>query len=172
MSASRGGAGPAVAVLGGMLLAWGGSAAWVQRTVVREVGGVPVREAAARAGTEFAPWALPCGVALLLAAAIAMAARGRGRALTGAALVSLGLGGIAAIAAGLAEALGAAGTLSAAPWMALAGGIAGVWGGVRALRRPRQAPLLDERYTVEGRDEEGEWSLASDEGDQPDGATA
>jgi hypothetical protein len=56
--------------------------------------------------------------------------------------------------------------------MALAGGIAGVWGGVRALRRPRAAPMLDARYTVEGRDEEGEWSLASDEPDGAGGPTA
>lgn len=169
MRADRAGGGPGIALLGGLLLAWGGSAAWVQRTLVREVGGVPVREVAARAGTEFAPLALPLGIALLVVAGGALLARGRGRRVSGLLLVALGAAGAAAAAIAVPEASAAAGTLSAAPWAALAGGLAAAAGGVRALRTPRAAPLLDERYTVEGRDEEGEWALAADEPDDPAG---
>jgi hypothetical protein len=167
MSADRAGGGPGVALLGGLLLAWGGSASWVQRILVREVGGVPVRDVVTRAGTEFAPLALPLGVALLVVAGIALLARGRGRRVSGLLLLVLGAAGAGVAGIAVPEARAAAGTLSAAPWAALAGGLAAAAGGVRALRTSPSAPLLDERYTVEGRDEEGEWALAADEPDDP-----
>lgn len=152
------------ALVGGLLLAGGGAASWVTGEHVREVGGALIAETWSVPGTDYAPAALPLGIAVLAISGLGVLARGRLRRLFGLLEVGLGVAGMTVVALGLVEAVRADGTVRATPWLALAGAVMVVGAGWSDLRGASATPLLDERYTVEGAGgEDDEWALAADE---------
>ena len=155
-------------LLGGLVTAGSGAAAWVAAESVRHVGGVPVSTVSELAGTGFAPLALPSGLLLFAGGLAAMAVPARLRRPAGGALLALALGAAAIVADGLVRAAAGAGSLTSAAWLCAAGVLVALLGAAAMLRSGSAAPLLDERYTVEGGEPgDEEWRLASDE---PDGA--
>ena len=155
-------------VLGGLVTAGSGAAAWVTAEGVRHVGGVPVATVSELAGTGYAPLALPSGLLLFAGGLAATAIPARLRRSAGGALLALALGAAAVVADGLVRATAGTGRLTSAPWLCAAGVLVALLGATAMLRSGAAAPLLDERYTVEGGGPgDEEWGLASDE---PDGA--
>ncbi|HWH31072.1 MAG TPA: hypothetical protein VNU01_00220, partial [Egibacteraceae bacterium] len=123
MSARGGAAAPLLALLGGLAVAAGGAGTWVVRTSVRDVGGVPLRQADAVPGTAFAPLALPAGLLLILVALVALALRGTLPRVAAGALLAAAFGAVAVVADGIVRASVAEGRLGAAPWAAAAGAV-------------------------------------------------
>jgi hypothetical protein len=171
------GAGPATGagtgLAGGLLLAGAGASSWVSRESVREVAGVEVQEREVEPGTEFAPAALPLGLAVVFVAGLALIARGAPRRVLAWSLALLGVVAVVVVALGVAAAAVVPGRLGSAPWVGLAGAVLALVGGVLTSRARGAGAQLDERYTVEGAvgepADDDEWALAADESPEPDG---
>lgn len=154
-----------LAILGGLLLVGATSGDWVTAQELREIGGVPLVDDRATAGTVFAPQAVAAGLVATLAGLALIVVRGRGRRVLGLLLLATGTAAAGLVAVGIAQAAAAAGDLTAAPWVAAAGAAATVGAGAVAWGRPAPPPALGERYSIDpdpARDE-GEWDAASDE---------
>lgn len=154
----------ALAVVGGLLVVGGTSADWLTADRVRDVGGVAVPATERTPGIDVVPRAAPVGVtAVVLGLALLLAPR-RVRRAVGVLLALAGLAGLGLLVAGIVGALDRPGALTTAPWVAVVGAVGTGAAGVLALLRPRTAPALGPRYSLEGRDEaDDEWGLASDE---------
>ena len=149
-------------VLGGLVLLLATGAGWVTVDASRDVGGVTVGGSSSLSGTRFASGALLAGlVALGLGVVLIMSAVSV-RRIAGGLAVALGVLAAALVIDGIA---GAAtdGTLTAAPWAALAGAVAIAAGGVIAISNPTQRPVAG-RYEVPAEQTtDDEWEIASGE---------
>gem|GEM_PF-2115603 len=173
---TRGGGalGGLLATAGGLLLAGATVAAWVTRTMTRELVGVEVSDIATTSGVQFAPAAVPLGVAAALGGLLLLALPAGLRAIRrvlGLVILLAGVAGIAVLALGLAGASTAGGALRATPGLAVLGALAVTVGGGAAVRRPSRRPLLDARYDIDVdadvAEDTDEWQLASAEEEEP-----
>lgn len=144
-----------LAVLGGLAVAGGATGTWAARAEAG-FGQVPLTVT----GLDVAPLALPLGIAAVLTGVLVPLARGRARLAAALLLALLGSGAVVVVALG-AVAAAERGPLAAGAGVAGAGALAVLTAAVLTGRRP-SPPLLDERYTVEGRDDD-EWAISAAE---------
>lgn len=149
-----------LAVVGGLALAGGAAGEWVTTTETRTVGGVEVQEEDSVSGVEFAAAAIPVGFGAALGGVVLAVTRGRARRAAGGLLALAGVAGVAVVGRGIVSAAAEPGALGPAAGIATVGGIALVAAGMLGMRRPR-APVLDDRYAVEGDAGDDEWRIAS-----------
>lgn len=160
---------PLLAVLGALALLGGATGTWVVDRDQREVGGLAIPEVTTTSGVEIAPLLVPLAVGALLLALTVATLRGRPRQLMGLLVAATGAVAVALTVVGALDATRSTGSLGGGPGFAGFGALAVTAAGLLASGRRAPAPLLDERYTVEGAtadtdgDDDGEWDLASAE---------
>lgn len=163
----RVGAAVLLGLVGGLLLLGGTTASWVAERSVEDVAGVPIESVGVRSGAEFAPVALPVGLAgVAVSLALALPVAGV-RRLLGISLVLLGGGAAIAVVLGALRAAELGLGLEPAVVAAVAGAVAVAAAGVLSLR-PAPAPQLSARYDLDAQDPDDEWDLASAEDDPPE----
>jgi hypothetical protein len=164
---SRVGAAVLLGIVGGLLVLGGTTASWVAERGVEDVAGVPIESVEVRSGAEFAPVALPAGLAaVVVSLALALPVAGL-RLVLGVSLVLLGGAAGVALAIGAVEAAGLGLGLEPAVIAAATGAVAVAAAGVLSLR-PAPAPRLSARYDLDAEDPDDEWDLASAEDDPPE----
>jgi hypothetical protein len=154
-----------LAVVGGLLLAGGTTAAWVRDETPRDVGGLQVAGDSFVAGTAFAGGLVGIGLAAVLFGLALVALRGPVRRLAGTALGLLGLAGLAGVGVGLVRAGAEPGSIAAGPGVAGLGAAAITVGAVFAVARPRPRRTLPPRYDLDEDADAEEWHRASVEPD-------
>ncbi len=155
-----------LAVIGGLLLAGGTTAAWVRDAAPRDVGGLVVASEASIPGTAIVGQLVGVGVAAVLLGLALVALRGRLRRLAGAALGLLGIAGAAGVIVGIARAAAEPGSLAAGPGVAGLGAMIVILGAAVALARPAAARALPPRYDLDEEDTGAEeWNRSSVEPD-------
>lgn len=157
----------AIAVVAGLLLLLTSAAGWVDGVDARDVGGVVVREPTSTSGTQFAPSGVVFGLVALVGGVVLGVFRGGTRRIAGLVVALTGMAAVVVLAAGVAKASGAEGSLTPAPAFAMACAVALVFAGWLALRGPGTPPVAS-RYRVEGEQPgDDEWSLAAEDEPQP-----
>lgn len=154
-----------LALVGGLVVAGATSGHWVTAEELRAVGGVEVREPQGTAGIDLAPQGVAAGVLGALGGLALVVARGRGRRLVGVLLGLTGVATVGIVALGVRAALDEPGQLTAAPGLAVLGGLAVAAGGLVALRRPAPPPVLGARYSIDedAATEDDEWGMAGED---------
>jgi hypothetical protein len=153
------------ATVGGLALAGGTSAAWVNTETAREVGGVAVGDVAVTTGLELAPQGLTLGLVAAAAGLALLVLRGRGQVVAAIVLVLAGVAALASALAGLAAA--PPGEIGGGALVVLGGAAAVVAAGVLGLR-PAPPPRLPARYDLDAGDDD-EWRIASAEDAEREG---
>ena len=154
---------PALVGLGGLVLMLAAAAGWVTEDTGRTVGGITVEGSNTIAGAQFAAVAIPLGLAAIVLAGLLAVLRGAARRIVGLLAAVAGLAGAAVVVAGLLDATGE-GTITAAPWAALAGAVAVTAGGVLAAAQPAGGPRRGRYEVPTEQATDDEWEIAS--GDQ------
>lgn len=151
---------PVLGMVAGLVLLLGSAAGWVDIVEERDVGGLTVSEPQSVSGTTYAPVAVAIGLGVVVAGALLAVVRGRARRVLGALLTGIGVGALATVGLGLANASAAGGTVTATPFFALAAGAVVLVAGIAAVRGPTRPPAAS-RYRVEGEQSvDDEWTLA------------
>src|SRR5687768_8196328 len=154
---------PVLGMVAGLVLLLGSAAGWVDVVEKRDVGGVTVAEPSSVSGTTYAPAAVAIGLGVVVAGALLAVARGELRRLVALILICAGPGALIVLLLGLTRALADDGTLTPAPFLASAAGVAILFAGLSAGFGPRRPPPAS-RYRVEGEQPgDDEWTLAADE---------
>lgn len=156
----RGGlAGAFLTVAGGLVLAGGASASWVEQTVTRDVAEAQVTETVVTRGVELAPLALPVGIAVAVVGVALAALPGGARRPAGLLAAACGILGVVDLVRGGVHALEIGAGITPAPGLAGVGALAAVLGGLSAARRRRQ-PGLPARFDIDAADSDAEWHEA------------
>lgn len=157
----------AIAVGAGLLLLLTSAAGWVDGVDARDIGGVVVREPTSTSGTQFAPSGVVFGLVALAGGVALGFIRGGARRIVGVVVALSGMAAVVVLAAGVAKAAGAKGSLTPAPAFAVACAVAVTFAGWLALRGPGTPPVAS-RYRVEQEQPgDDEWSLATEDDPQP-----
>jgi hypothetical protein len=158
---SRGGsaAGIPLLVVGGLTLAGATTATWVRQEVTRTIADVPVTDVVTTAGVEFAPFALPLGIAAAAMGVLLLALRGRSRRASCALAAAAGVGAAVDVVRGAFGAAATAGDLTSAPGAAGVGAALIVAGAVLAAGS-RRRPGLPDRFDIDRDAPQDEWTEA------------
>ncbi|HEX6254625.1 MAG TPA: Trp biosynthesis-associated membrane protein [Euzebyales bacterium] len=153
---------PFLGVACALVLLGAGSATWTYEPVARSVGDVALVDTTATAGVEIAPLAVVVALAGVAGSIGLLATRGGARRMVALVLVVVGVAGVTGVGVGVARLFTIDGTVTLAPWLAVAGATGMLAAALASIGRPsRRMPA---RYEVDAAPADDEWRLASDTG--------
>ncbi|CAN5826274.1 hypothetical protein BH23ACT10_BH23ACT10_31640 [soil metagenome] len=154
---------PIIGIMSALVVLGATAAPWVEEPVTRAIRDVTVSEVRVLSGFEFSPSA-PVAALVGLVCSFGLVLRAdRVRRVASVVLFAAGIGGVAAVAVGLARIMGLYGAPTATPLLALVGGAGMVGAAVLGMVGVgRSAQRLPARYDVDVPPDDDEWEIASD----------